>query len=106
MTALLFSLTRLGRLAAIIAIALGLFVPSAQAQRLDLGTVKCSEFFAGGKDNIERVMMWLEAYYSEENASPIIDYDKLRSDEAKLRDYCGKDPGTSLIEAAEKTMGK
>lgn len=78
----------------------------ARAEQIDLATVKCSDFFASGKDNIGRIMMWLEAYYSIENASPIIDLGKLRGDEAKLGDYCAKNPSDSLITAAEKLIGK
>lgn len=84
----------------------GLTCGFARAERLDLATVKCSEFFASGKDNIGRVMMWLEAYYSVENASPVIDFTKMRDDEVKLGDYCAKNPDDSLITAAEKLMGQ
>ena len=78
----------------------------ARAERLDLATVKCSEFFASGADNIARTMMWLEGYYSEENASPIIDFDKMKADETKIRDYCAANPNDSLITSAEKSMSK
>ena len=78
----------------------------AHAERLDLATVKCSEFFGSGADNIARTMMWLEGYYSEENASPIIDFDKMKADETKIRDYCAANPNDSLITSAEKSMSK
>ncbi len=51
-------------------------------------------------------MMWLEAYFSEENASPIIDFDKLQSDRSKLGEYCAKNPKSSLIDAAEKLLSR
>jgi len=79
---------------------------TARAERLDLATVKCKEFIGSGADNIARTMMWLEGYYSEENASPIIDFDKMKNDEAKIRDYCTTNPNDSLITAAEKLMSK
>ena len=81
-------------------------VAAAHAERLDLATVKCQEFVGSGADNIARTMMWLEGYYSEENASPIIDFDKMKNDEAKIRDYCTTNPNDSLITAAEKLMSK
>ncbi|HZQ11919.1 MAG TPA: HdeA/HdeB family chaperone [Pseudolabrys sp.] len=85
---------------------LSLLASPARAERLDLATVRCGDFFASGKDNIERVMMWLEAYFSEENASPIIDFDKLQSDRSKLGEYCAKNPKSSLIDAAEKLLSR
>lgn len=94
------------RAALFLMLVLSLLASPVRAERLDLATVRCSDFFASGKDNIDRVMMWLEAYFSEENASPIIDFDKLQSDRSKLGEYCGKNPKSSLIDAAEKLMSK
>ena len=77
----------------------------ANAQRLDLAAMKCKDFLAN-KPNIELVLMWLEGYYSEENASPIVDFEKMKQDAGKISDFCGKNPDNSVIDAAEVALGK
>jgi len=50
--------------------------------------------------------MWLEGYYSEENASPIVDFGKMREDGGKISEYCDKNPNISVIDAADEVLGK
>lgn len=78
----------------------------AQAQRLDVSTVKCKEFLAGTTENIAFIMMWLQGYYSAEDASPIIDFDKMKADGIKIAEYCAKHPDDSLITAADETIAQ
>ncbi len=76
------------------------------ADQLDLSTVKCKEFVSSGKDNIGLILMWLEGFYSDQDAKPIVDFDKMKSDGEKLGEYCGKNPDHSLITAATDVMDK
>ena len=78
----------------------------ARAEQLDLSTIKCKEFVTSSKDNIGLILMWLEGYYSDQDAKPIVDFDKMQSDGQKLGEYCGKNPDHSLITAADDLMGK
>lgn len=78
----------------------------AQAQQLDLATVTCKDFTSSDKETIGLILMWLEGYYSEENAKPIVNFDKMKVDGGKLGEYCGKNPGHSLITAADEVLGK
>ena len=87
-----------------VAAAMWSIVP-AKAEQLDLSTVKCKEFLESSKDNIGLILMWLEGYYSDTDAKPIVDFDKMKADGGKLGDYCGKNPGHSLITAADEVMG-
>jgi acid stress chaperone HdeB len=48
--------------------------------------------------------MWLQGYYSDEDASPIIDFDKMLKDEKKLVAYCEKNPDHSIITAADQVL--
>jgi acid stress chaperone HdeB len=80
--------------------------PASAANRLDLSTIKCKEFLTSEKDNIALILMWLAGYYSDEDAPPIVDFDKMKSDGQKLGEYCGKHPDDSLITASEEVMGK
>ena len=78
----------------------------AHAERLDLATVKCKDFLVSSKEHIELTLMWLDGYYSEENASPVIDFDKVNRDGGKIKEYCSKNPNDSLISAADEVLGK
>ena len=78
----------------------------AQAQQLDLATVTCKDFVASDKETIGLILMWLEGYYSDQDAKPIVDFDKMKTDGGKLGEYCGKNPGHSLITAADEVMDK
>ena len=89
----------------LIAAALSAPLP-AQAQQLDLATVTCKDFVTSDKETIGLILMWLEGYYSEQDAKPIVDFDKMKNDGAKLGEYCGKNPGHSLITAADEVMDK
>jgi acid stress chaperone HdeB len=78
----------------------------AQAQQLDLATVRCKEFLDSSKENTGLIVMWLQGYYSEENAAPVVDFDKMKSNGGKIGEYCRKFPGHSVITAAEKILGQ
>lgn len=77
---------------------------ASQAQQLDMSTVKCRDFISGSKENISLMLMWLQGYYSDEDASPIIDFDKMAKDARKLGEYCAKNPDHSVITAAEESL--
>jgi acid stress chaperone HdeB len=79
-------------------------VVPARAEQLDLSTITCKEFVNSSKENIGLILMWMEGFYTEQNAKPIIDFDKMQSDSRKLGEYCGKNPTHSLITAAEEVV--
>lgn len=89
---------------AILAAAILCAPASAQAQRLDVSTVKCKEFLGSSTENIAFIMMWLQGYYSAEDASPVIDFDKMKKDGIKIAEYCAKHPDDSLITAADESL--
>jgi acid stress chaperone HdeB len=96
------------RFLSILLVAVVMLVAPAHAEVLDLATLKCKEFIgiSSSKERFELIMTWLEAYYSEENASPVIDFDKIRDDGAKFGAYCKNNPDESVIDAADKLLGK
>jgi acid stress chaperone HdeB len=77
----------------------------AQKQQFDLSLITCKQFFEYSKENIGIMLMWLDGYYSDEDAPPIVDFDKMAENSRKLGEYCGKNPGHSVITAADKTLG-
>ncbi|HWB50931.1 MAG TPA: HdeA/HdeB family chaperone [Stellaceae bacterium] len=78
---------------------------AAQADKLDLSTIKCQDFLKSSKDNIAVIITWLDAYYKDESAPPVIDFDKFTRNSKKLASYCAENPDTGLITAADKTLG-
>jgi acid stress chaperone HdeB len=76
----------------------------AGAQQLDMSTVKCRDFVSSSKENIALMLMWLQGYYSDEDASPIVDFDKMMKDAKKLGEYCAKNPDHSVITAADEVV--
>jgi acid stress chaperone HdeB len=82
-----------------------LAAPAAYADKLDLSTIKCSDFLKAGKDNIAVIITWLDGYYKDSDAPPVIDFDKFSKSSAKLGAYCGDNPDAGLITAADKTLG-
>jgi acid stress chaperone HdeB len=78
----------------------------ARAERLDLATMRCKEFLDSSKENTGLILMWLQGYYSEADAAPVVDFDKMKADGGKISEYCRKYAGHSLITAAEKAMGQ
>jgi acid stress chaperone HdeB len=78
----------------------------ARAEKLELSTVKCKDLISRPKAQIEVVVMWLQGYYTLENAPRIVDYDKMQADSVKLGDYCRKNPNESVVDAADEVMGE
>jgi acid stress chaperone HdeB len=74
-------------------------------QQFDLSLVTCKQFFEYNKDNLAIMLMWLDGYYADEDAPPIVDFDKMSENGKKLGEYCGKNPNHSVITAADKVMG-
>lgn len=75
-----------------------------KAQQLDLSTVTCKDFVTSDKETIGLILMWLEGFYSDQDAKPIVDFDKMKTDGGKLGEYCGKNPSHSLITAADEVV--
>ena len=78
----------------------------ARAEQVDLSTITCKKFFEYNKENISLLLMWLYGYYSDEDADPIVDFDKMADNAKKLGEYCGKNPSHSIITAAERVLLK
>jgi acid stress chaperone HdeB len=76
----------------------------AQAQKVDLSTLPCKDFITMDINHVMGIMMWMTGYYSDQDASPIIDFDKMKGDLQKLIEYCRANPTMGLITAAEETI--
>ena len=89
-----------------IAVTLWAALPAQAQKQLDLSTMTCKRFFEYDKDNLAIMLMWLDGYYSEDDAPPIVDFDKMKENATKLGGYCAKNPEVGLITAAEETIAE
>jgi acid stress chaperone HdeB len=87
-----------------LAFAGALVASSASAQTIDMNTVTCKDFTSLNKDVMFGVVMWLDAYYRDEDSKPIINFDKMGQKAGKLGAYCATNPTHSLTTAAEPIM--
>ena len=94
------------RMLAAAMLAAWLAVPTASAQVVDMNTVTCKDFTEFNKEMTFSIVMWLDAYYRDEDDPPIIDFDKMAKRAGQLAAYCVTNPRHSLTTAAEPIMSK
>ena len=92
--------------AAVLVTAVLLASAPAQAQVVDLSTVRCKEFVDSGKDSINAILMWLEGYYTDEEDPAVIDFGKMKEKADQLTSYCAQNPTIGIMTAAEGIMSK
>ena len=84
-------------------IAAALFGPvDAKAEKFDLSTLTCKQFFAYNKENLSLLLTWMEGYYADQDADPVVDFAKLTAQGTKLAEACKADPSKDIISVAEK----
>ena len=81
-----------------------LMATATPAQKLDLSTVTCKQFLESSKENIGLILVWLQGYWTDEDDPPILDFDKMNGDAAKLAAYCATNPTSGLITAANEVL--
>jgi len=95
------------RILAVSAAAVALLATApASAQVVDMNTVTCKDFTGFNKDTTFAIVMWLDAYYRDEDDAPIINFDKMAQKAGQLGAYCATNPTHSLTTAAEPIMSK
>jgi acid stress chaperone HdeB len=80
-------------------------VGASSADVIDLSTWKCSQFINADKDTVGIVLAWLDGYYQDEDAPPIIDKERFVGNAKKIGEYCAKNPDVGLITATDKLFG-
>jgi acid stress chaperone HdeB len=78
----------------------------ALAEDIDLTAWTCKKFMSAGKDDVGIILAWLDGYYKEEDAPPLIDTEELVAHAKQLGQYCTAHPDTSLIDATDKLFQK
>ncbi len=78
----------------------------AQAVVLDLSTVTCKQFIESDKDEISMVLTWLDGWYKGDEDEAIIDTEVFVANAKKFGSFCAANPNISVVNAAEKILGK
>lgn len=91
---------------ALIAAALMLPTAAANAVVLDLYTMTCKQFVESDKDTISMMLTWLDGWYKGDSDEAKIDTEVFIENAKKIGEYCGKNPTTSIVNAAEAVLGK
>ena len=79
----------------LIAAACAAAMPSAvpaSAQVVDMNTVTCKDFTGFNKDITFAIVMWLDAYYRDEDDPPVVDFDKMAKRAGQLTLAPGSTP--------------
>ena len=78
----------------------------AHAVVLDLSTLSCKQFIEGGDDEIKMVLTWMDGWYKGNEDEAIIDTDVFIDNAKKFGTFCAANPSISIVNAAEKILGK
>ena len=96
-----------GKVASAVLVAAALLAAApADAQVIDLSTLKCKQFIELPKETLNAATLWLDAYLTDEEETAVIDFDKMKDKAARLAAHGAQNPETSLMTAAENVMVK
>jgi len=77
-----------------------------KAAPLDFQATTCKDFLTRPKEEMDAAIAWVDGFYMDEDASTVIDFDKLKTNAGKLNTYCTSHPDVILGAAAEELFGK
>jgi acid stress chaperone HdeB len=80
-------------------------IGASSADVIELSAWKCSQFINADKDTVGIVLAWLDGYYQDVDARPIIDNGRFVGHAKKIGEYCAKNPDVSLITATDELFG-
>ncbi len=96
------------KLARSLLVAAALLLPTASAHAvvLDLYTMSCKQFVESDKDTIMMVLTWLDGWYKGDSDEAKFDTDEFVENAKKFGTFCGANPTISIVNAAERILGK
>jgi len=74
----------------------------ASAQSANLKTMKCDQFLASGAQTIDRIVAWLDGWYTEDKGPTVVNASEIANEAKEMRDYCTKNPTHTVLKAAEE----
>lgn len=97
---------KISYLASLVGFGIVLATMPAQATVLDLSTMTCKQFVDSDKDTIAMVLTWMDGWYKGDSDVAVIDTDVFVANAKKFGEYCAANPTISIVNAAEKILGK
>ncbi len=76
----------------------------AQAETVDLATVKCSELATMKQEDADFMFAWLLGYAGGQTGTTTIDLASMGSIGTDIGEYCAKNPEVGLLSAATAVM--
>jgi acid stress chaperone HdeB len=80
-------------------------IGASSADVINIATWKCSQFVNADKDTVGIVLAWLDGYYQDVSAPPMIDKERFVGNAKKIGEYCAKNPDAGLITATDELLG-
>ncbi len=77
---------------------------AAQAETIDLATVKCSELANMPEDDATFLFTWLLGYQNGQTGTTTMDLTAMESTGTEIGDYCGKNPEVGILAASTEVM--
>lgn len=78
----------------------------AHAVVIDLSTMTCKQFVESSPDEIKMVLTWMDGWYKGDSDEAIIDTEVFVANAKKFGAFCAVNPTISIVNAAEKILGK
>jgi HdeA/HdeB family len=91
---------------AMTSLVLGEAAAEGRVDRIDLTGFTCKQFLAMNRDDALIVVGWLQGYYLDEHAPPVVDFAKLSAESVSLANRCAARPDDDVMAAAERVFGK
>jgi acid stress chaperone HdeB len=76
----------------------------ANAETVDLATVKCSELASMKQDDADFMFAWLLGYAGGQTGTTTIDLETMGSVGTEIGEYCAQNPDVGLLSAATAVM--
>jgi acid stress chaperone HdeB len=83
--------------------------PAAAAQvdfQVNLNAESCQDFLNASPAEVATTLAWLDGYYQDEDAPPVIDFDILKTNAAKLKAFCAAHKDETVGTAAQSLFGR
>jgi acid stress chaperone HdeB len=77
-----------------------------RVDRIDLTGFTCKQFLQMNRDDALIVVGWLQGYYLDEHALPVVDFARLSADSVSLADRCAARPDQGVLTAADRVFGR
>ena len=74
-----------------------LALPAAQAETIDLSTLKCSELASVDEEQGTVIFIWLLGYVGGQLGSTILNLDELEAFGTRVGEYCASNPDVGLV---------